>query len=383
MLTSEGCADRRKRLRDALPSDCDVLLIGAPEHLTYFAGLVISPFVFRSAESGAMLAITSDRATILADDMLGPFLADTHADEVIASKWYDGDHSAPERRDLLVQTALEFLAKLPSLNRVGVELGAVPSGVVTGLLASNPNLELVDLSPLIRPLRRQKHADEVALMKRAMRAGEAGQAAALAQLRPGMTEMDAYRIVQNAAMESLGEPAILYGDFASGPRTWVERGGSPTSRVIETGDLIILDFSIVVGNYRGDFTNTFAVGGGPTDEQRRLFEACEAALKAGESALIAGNPAKSVDQAVRKAFADRGLEAAFLSHSGHGIGLGHPEPPYFTPNSSDTIEVGDVVAIEPGLYVDNVGGMRFERNYLVTESGFETLSNHEIRIDQP
>ena len=382
MLTAEGCAARRKRLWDALPSPCDLLLIGAPEHLTYFAGLVISPFVFRSTEAGALLALTPDHATLIADSMLGPFLASSHVEEIVAPTWYDGKHSAPERRGLLVKTALDQLASKCPGTRVGVELGAVSAGVIEGLKSARPNLEIVNLSPLIRPLRRRKHADEIATLMRSMKAGEAGQAAALAQLRPGMTEMDAYRIVQNAAMESLGQPAILYGDFASGPRTWTERGGSPTSRIIDKGDLILLDFSVIVDNYRGDFTNTFAVGGGPTVDQQRLFEACETALKAGESTLIAGNPARSVDQAVRRAFAASGLEHAFLSHSGHGLGLGHPEPPYFVADSTDTIEVGDVVAIEPGLYVDGVGGMRFERNYLVTEAGFETLSHHEIRIAQ-
>ena len=107
-----------------------------------------------------------------------------------------------------------------------------------------------------------------------MRAGEKGQAAALEQIKPGMTELDAYRIVQNAAMMELGEPAILYGDFASGPRCEIEKGGSPTSRKIEPGDLLLLDFSVVVSGYRGDFTNTFAVGGGPTARQQELFDAC-------------------------------------------------------------------------------------------------------------
>ncbi len=72
----------------------------------------------------------------------------------------------------------------------------------------------------------------------------------------------------------LGEPAILYGDFASGPRCEIEKGGSPTSRKIEPGDLLLLDFSVVVSGYRGDFTNTFAVGRGPTARQQELFEAC-------------------------------------------------------------------------------------------------------------
>ncbi len=382
MLTAEGCAARRKRLWDAVPADCDVLLIGSPESLTYFAGLVISPFVFRSAEAGAILVLTRDSATLLADDMLGPFLEKAHVDEIVAPTWYDGNHSAPERRGLLGQTAIKHLFSKGNVKQYGVEFGAVASAVTEELRSVRGDVTFVNLSPLIRPLRRKKHTDEIATIQKAIKAGEAGHAAALAKIKPGMTELDAYRIVQNAAIQSLGEPAIVYGDFASGPRTWLERGGSPTSRLIENGDLIILDFSVIYQNYRGDFTNTFAVGAGPTAEQQRLFDACVLALEAGENALIAGNSAKSVDQAVRKAFAAQGLEHAFLSHSGHGIGLGHPEPPYFTPESSDTIEVGDVVAIEPGLYIKDVGGMRFERNYLVTETGFEALSMHEIRLTQ-
>jgi Xaa-Pro aminopeptidase len=197
-----------------------------------------------------------------------------------------------------------------------------------------------------------------------------------------MSELDIYLIVQNAAMTELGEQAIVYGDFASGPRCATEKGGPPTARTIEAGDLLLVDFSVIVGGYRGDFTNTFAVGGGPTARQRELFEACEGALRAGERTLKPGAAARSVDAAVRSHFAALSLNRYFTSHSGHGLGLGHPEPPYFVPESTDTLEIGDVVALEPGLYVEGIGGMRYERNYLITPDGFETLSNHEIRIDQ-
>ena len=72
MLTAEGCAARRERLWGALPSGCDVLIVGDPSHLTYFAGYVPSPFVFRTVESGALLMLEPGRATLVADDMLGP-----------------------------------------------------------------------------------------------------------------------------------------------------------------------------------------------------------------------------------------------------------------------------------------------------------------------
>jgi Xaa-Pro aminopeptidase len=381
MLTAAGCASRRDRLWAALPAPCDFLIVGDPSHLTYFAGYSPSPFVFRTVESAALLLLQPGSSTLVADDMLSPFLDQTFVDERIAPVWYDGEHSAPYRRGQLVESALARLARMPG-KRVGIELAGVPAGLVEGLRAARPNLEIVDIGPLMRPLRRKKDADEIAVLRRSMHAGEAGLAAAHEKVRPGMTELDVYLIVQNAAMTALGEQVIVYGDFASGPRCERDKGGPPTSRRIETGDLVLIDFSVVVAGYRGDFTNTFAVGGGPTSRQRELFEACVGALRAGEASLKPGTPARDVDAAVRGHFASLGLDQYFPTHSGHGLGLGHPEPPYFVRESSDTLEAGDVVALEPGLYVDGVGGMRYERNYLVTPDGAESLSNHQISIDQ-
>ena len=104
-------------------------------------------------------------------------------------------------------------------------------------------------------------------------------------------------------------------------------------------------------------------------------------MRAGEARLKPGVPGRDVDAAVRGHFATLGLDHAFTSHSGHGLGLGHPEPPYFVPESTDTLVEGDVVAIEPGLYIDGVGGMRFEHNYLVTANGFERLTNHRLTLE--
>ncbi len=78
MLTAEGSAARQERLWKALPAACDVLVVGDPSHLTYFAGYVPSPFVFRTVESGALLLLEPGRSTLVADDMLGPFLETGH-----------------------------------------------------------------------------------------------------------------------------------------------------------------------------------------------------------------------------------------------------------------------------------------------------------------
>lgn len=380
-LTAAGCAARRARLWAALPEPCDTLVLADPAHLVYFANYVPSPFAFRTNESGAVLILEHDKATLVADDMLGPYVAKAHVDARFAPTWYDGDRTPASRRNQLIESALDRLEDR-SGHKIGVDAATVPAGITMGLRQAHPGLEIVDLGPIAGPMRRAKGPDEIAVIRRAIRAGEAAHKRALAEIRPGMTELDACLLVQRAAQESLGEPAIIYGDFASGPRTWQDKGGPPTSRVIEEGDLLLLDFSVIVSGYRGDFTNTFAVGGGPNPRQRELFEACAKALKVAESKLSPGTPAREVDAAVRKLFGLLGFENHFPHHTGHGIGLGHPEAPFFTPNSSDTLQVGDVVTVEPGLYVEEIGGMRYERNYLITESGFENLTQHEIRIQQ-
>jgi len=202
----------------------------------------------------------------------------------------------------------------------------------------------------------------------------------MAGIRPGTTEMDAYLIVQHAALKDLGEPAVVYGDFASGPRAEAG-GGPPTHRTIDRGDLFLLDYSVIVRGYRGDFTNTFAVGAPATSRQRELFDACLGALRAGEALLKPGTPGRAVDQTVRAHLRGLGLDGYFPSHTGHGLGLGHPDPPYFVPESTDTIVAGDVVTLEPGLFVPGEGGMRIEHNYLITADGYETLTRHRLSID--
>ncbi|HWE40737.1 MAG TPA: Xaa-Pro peptidase family protein [Isosphaeraceae bacterium] len=378
MPTPEGCSSRRARLWRHLPAECDLAIVADPKNLAYFANYAPSPFTFRTNDDVALLVLAPDRATLVGDDMIWPFLDEAHADEVVAPTWYDGKRSAPHRQKMLVHTTLDVLKKYPG-HRVGFEPGSLPAGVVEGLRQARPGLELVDLSDAIRDLRRAKDPDEVEAIRRAIRAGEAGFAAALERVEPGMTEFEAYRLIEDACLAAAGERAIVYGDFVSGPRA---DGiiGPPTHRRLQRGDLFILDFSVVLRGYRGDFANTICVGGAPTPRQRELFEACLAGMSAGEALLRPGTAARDVDAALRHAIAARGGDPDFQSHSGHGIGLGHPEPPYIVPDSAETLRAGDVVTLEPGQYIAGVGNMRFERNYLVTPAGPETLTHHALTL---
>ncbi len=142
----------------------------------------------------------------------------------------------------------------------------------------------------------------------------------------------------------------------------------------------MLDFSVVVHGYRADFTNTFVVGGEPTPRQLSCSRSAWQRLLPARHCCVPTCRPPSVDAAVRGHFARQGWTEYFTSHSGHGLGLGHPEPPYIVPESTDTLQANDVVALEPGLYVPGVGGMRFERNYLITVDGQETLTRHQLTL---
>lgn len=375
MLTLEGCRSRRQRLWQALPQKPDAILIADPQHLYYFAGYAQSPFVFRSNDAGAMLLLTPDKAILIADSMVRIFLDVSFVDEVVAPTWYDGQHSAPHREALLINTVLERTKKL-NAKRLGLEFAQVPTGVTQGL----PGVEFINIDSVMPGLKRRKDADEIAALKASMRAGEAGMEAGLKHIKPGMSELDIYFLVQNAAMKASQGQAVVYGDFVTGPRT-EKVGGMPSDRVVQAGDLVLLDFSTIQGQYRADFANTHVCAGKPTARQQDMYLACMEAIAAGEKKLKAGALAKDVDRTVRQVFESKHLGEFFTHHVGHGIGLGHPEPPFLVPQSSDTLLAGDVLTLEPGLYIKGTGGMRYERNYLITDTGYELLSKHRLTLE--
>ena len=210
-------------------------------------------------------------------------------------------------------------------------------------------------------------------------AGDIGHAWARENIQPGMTEIDVYNGVSAACIRSVGHAVIVYGDFAVSPGP-ARRGGPATSRVLQPGDMFILDYSVVIHGYRSDFTNTLVVGREPTAEQKRIYDLCSQAMAAGERTLRAGATCLAVYDAVNGVFEKENMASHFGHHAGHGLGLTHPEAPFFVRHADETLLEGDVVTLEPGLYVEGVGGLRIEHNYLITATGYDRLSNHVIAL---
>jgi Xaa-Pro dipeptidase len=363
MLTAEGCRQRRLRLWEKLQptTEGDHLRLADPIHLMYLANFHVDPFSLGAGFGGVLLVRNDGNAKLLHDDRLPQSVDQVQVEERVVVPWYDGQTPANGPRQLALLLAVNPV-------HAGLRIHDRPGDPYASTVVQ-----------AIADMRRQKDLDEIALLKQCMRATEAGHAWARAHIKPGMTELDVYRGVNSACIEAAGHAVIVYGDFAVSPGP-ARRGGPPTERVIEQGDMFILDFSVVIAGYRSDFTNTLVVGREPSRDQQHLYDLCRQSMSAGEAELRAGRPCLTVFDAVNNTFDRAGVAESFGHHAGHGIGLTHPEAPYFVKDSVETLRAGDVVTLEPGLYIDGIGGIRIENNYLITETGHERLSNHAIAL---
>ncbi len=364
MLTAEGCRSRRQRFWQQLEPrpEGDHVRLADPLHLNYLANFCVDPISLNAGFGGVLIVREDGHAKLLHDDRLKAFAAAAHVDERVIVPWYDGQSAGKGPRQLAV-----FGGVNPNVTggmRVHDRPGDPYAAAAVGTLAR---------------MRRAKDTDELALMRRCMKATDAGHAWARANIKAGMTELDVYAGVSAVCAREAGKAVIVYGDFAVSPGP-ERRGGAATPRVLADGDMFILDYSVVIDGYRSDFTNTLVVGGKPNADQRRLYDLCMAAMAAGEKELKAGAACQTVYDAVNGVFVAAGTEKSFGHHAGHGLGLTHPEAPFFVRHSEETLVAGDVVTLEPGQYVAGVGGIRIEHNYLITEGGYERLSGHEITL---
>src|SRR5262245_41139941 len=251
MLSAEGCRQRRQRLWQTLEPkpDSDYLLLTDPIHLTYLANFWVDPFSLGGGFGGSLLVRNDGHAKLIHDNRLPKSVEQAHVEERRAVVWYDGQSPAHRPRQLALLEAVN-----PSGG--GLRVHDRPGDPYASTLIKT-----------IAEMRRRKDPDEVEVLRQCMRVTEAGHAWARANAKPGMTELDVYRGVNSVCIHAAGHAVIVYGDFAVSPGP-ERRGGAPTTRVLEPGDMLIVDYSVTIGGYRSDFTNTLVIGREPTTDQR-------------------------------------------------------------------------------------------------------------------
>ena len=358
MITAEGCRMRRQRLLDGL-RPTEPLLLADPIHLRYFAGCYVDPFSL-GADFGGVLRIAPDgRTTLFHDNRLPKSVELAHVDERTPVLWYNGQQPGHGPRRVILRAAIDAAG------------GRIHDSLDDPLAPALYNL--------VHDLRRKKDPDEIETLRTCMRATEAGHAWAREHAKPGMMELEVYNGIFSACTLAAGQPVIVYGDFTVSPGS-AKRGGMATKHILQPGETLILDYSVVMQGYRSDFTNTLVIGAEPTADQRRIFDLCVAAMTAGEKMLRAGVTCLDVYNAVRGVFEHADVADSFPHHAGHGLGLSHPEAPFLVREANETLIEGDVITLEPGLYIDDIGGVRIEHNYAITAGGYDRLSNHTIAL---
>lgn len=180
--------------------------------------------------------------------------------------------------------------------------------------------------------------------------------------------LDLETFVRREGSERVPFPFIV----ASGPRGAMPHAEA-SAAVIEPGRLLVVDLGATVEGYASDMTRTFATG--PLGrEEEEIFALVRAAQDAARVAARPGMSCGALDGVARSLIAEHGREELFKHSLGHGVGLDVHEGPRVSSSSTEVLEPGMVITIEPGLYVPDLGGVRIEDTVLVTEEGIEVLT---------
>jgi Xaa-Pro aminopeptidase len=238
--------------------------------------------------------------------------------------------------------------------------------------------ELVATRGLVDGVRATKDEEEVAKLQKAARVGDRALEALTAETWVGRTEHEiGWRLLELCHAHGADDRAFE-SIIASGPRGALPHG-RPTDALIERHTLVTVDWGVLVDGYYSDCTRTFSTGGLP-DRLREIYDVCLAAQEAAVAGIKAGMTGVEADALAREPIEAAGYGGNFGHGLGHGVGLEVHEAPRLSTESTDTLEVGNCVTIEPGIYLPGEGGVRIEDQAIVREDGVQLLTSFPKRL---
>jgi Xaa-Pro aminopeptidase len=239
--------------------------------------------------------------------------------------------------------------------------------------------ELVPAGGLVERLRRVKDDDEQAAIAEAAKLADEVYEWALERGLANKSEREVARVVQARMREFGAEPAFP-PIVAAGPNSALPHAEAG-DREIGKGELVVFDMGCQLDGYCSDCTRTFAVGE-PASTAREVYELVRKAQAAALDAVAAGKGAKEVDAVARDLIAEAKHGEHFGHGLGHGVGLEVHEAPRLSQRSADMLAAGEVVTVEPGVYLPGEMGVRIEDLVVVTEEGNRNLSGlpKELRV---
>jgi len=235
-----------------------------------------------------------------------------------------------------------------------------------------PSVSMVPTENVVEGMRIVKDSHELDMMRSAGRVADKAFNAMIGQFQGGMTENDVAALLEyemrKAGAQGTSFPTIV----GSGARGAMPHGVA-SGKVIERGDVIVIDFGVSYQGYMSDCTRTVTLGEQPADVLD-VYAKLRRAQQLGLDLIKAGVSSRSVDTAVRGDLGENGLAQYFTHGLGHGVGLEIHEAPRLSQGTDTVLESGQVVTCEPGVYLPGRYGMRIEDSVIVTATGFEPLT---------
>ena len=235
-----------------------------------------------------------------------------------------------------------------------------------------PGVDFVPVDDLYAELRMVKSAHELDAMQRAVRVAEEAFKAWVPLLHAGMSEREAASRLVGALLGSGADGLAFDPIVAGGPRSALPHA-VPGERPFQVGDWVVVDWGARVDRYCSDLTRAVVMGE-PSGQLQEVHSIVVAANAAGRAAVKPGVLAEEVDAAARSVIEATRYGPRFFHRTGHGLGLEEHEPPYIVAGNRLALEPGMTFTVEPGIYLEGVGGVRIEDDVAVTESGVLTLS---------
>ena len=333
--------ERIERLREKLD---EPFLVTDPVNVRYLSGF------------------QSSNAALLVGDRAVRLFADFRYAE--AGRNVPGVVFAETRRNLLAE-----LAELLS-GRIAFEAASLTYAGYETLAAAG--LELIPTRGVVERLRAVKEEAELGAIRRVAALADAAFDRLARDRFVGRTERElAWRMEQllhEEGAHALSFPVVV----AAGP-TGATPHAKPGDRTIEVGETVVVDAGAMLDGYCSDCTRTFATGELP-EELDRAYRVCLDAQLAGLDAVRAGVSGVDADAAARGVIDAAGFGEAFGHGLGHGVGLAVHEEPVLRRESTDVLEPGNVISVEPGIYLSGLGGIRIEDLVIVTDDGAEVLT---------
>ncbi len=264
--------------------------------------------------------------------------------------------------------------------RIALEVGFhVPAFLVDRFRMSNPTAEIVQERTMIEPVRKCKDPDELATIRRACELADFGMQVVRDMLAPGIKEIDIANELEHQ-LKQRGSSGLAFAPFVnSGPRSlWLH--GMPTSRAIQPGDVVLVDFAPVVDGYHANLSRTFVLGPA-TPEQKRAMQTYLSLQDKAFEALRPGQLLFRIEQEIEDLAATLPFGEHAIRGFIHGIGLAFEEFPFptiFPEDIMQPVEVQMTLAVgHPVLSVPGLAGFKQEDTVLLTDQGVEKLTGFE------